>query len=407
MQGWAFKLVRVWGIWVYVHWTFLLLLAVIAGSELLASGTVPMPQRLAAAGMATLFIICVFGCVVLHEFGHAMAARAYGIRTKDIYILPIGGVARLESVPRSPLIEFVVTIAGPAVNVVIAVILALVLGIGAVLDTATGAASGASGASGGAGAVPPSLLSSSLLEKLLFANIALVIFNLIPAFPMDGGRLLRAILAAMMPYERATLIAVRVGQAVAVLMAVGAFFAGMPLLLFVAVFVFAGARAELATARVLGRLDGLRVADAIEHRFVVLREHDAIDSIAQMFQNGQQSDFPVVRDDQSLYDPDHTRSFTPSLLVGMISAQQVAQLLAPEHAPAAATPAGSIMQTDFAIVRETDSLESAIQRMQTNALHAIPVVVDGGPNLRLIGLLTRFSISQILDARALQPRRNR
>ncbi|MBX3386164.1 MAG: site-2 protease family protein [Phycisphaeraceae bacterium] len=399
MRGWSFKLVRVAGIAVYVHWTFLLLVAVFAGSYLLGPEDVPMADRAAAAGRAALFLLSVFGCVILHEFGHAMAARVYGIRTKDIYVLPIGGIARLEGMPRSPIQEFVVAIAGPAVNVAIALVLAMILGIGVLLDV-SGAGEGADTAAGGgygSGSVG-TLLSHSLLHQLLFANILLVVFNMIPAFPMDGGRVLRAILAAMMPYEQATLAAVRVGQSVAVVGGLLAIFIGLPLLVLIAVFVFFGAQAELTAAQLRGRLEGLFVRDAMQRRFVALREHDPIGSVTEFARTGEQWDFPVVRDAGVMYEGARATAGLPAL-VGMITRERLVELLSESNGAASSTPASSVMATDVPTVGPHEPLRVAVERMQARNLSTLPVVERDGQDRRLIGLLTAPGVASVLDWR--------
>ena len=227
MKG-SWKLGEVAGIGVFVHWSFLILPALIAWPAL-ANGAV------AAAVSSVLFVLAVFGCVALHELGHALAARRYGIDTQDITLLPIGGLARLERMPRKPIQELVIALAGPAVNVAIAAAifagLHLAGGIRAMLVSAN-------------------IVASPFLVQLMWANVALVIFNLLPAFPMDGGRVLRALLALRMPYLRATEIAAGIGQALAIVLGIIGFSAGgMHMLMFVALFVFLAARSEVQMVR--------------------------------------------------------------------------------------------------------------------------------------------------------------
>ena len=221
----SWELGRINGIQVTIHWSFLMLAAVIGSSALLSQG------MLAAIGsVATL--LAVFGCVVLHEFGHALAARRYGIGTHDITLYPIGGVARLERMPKDPWQELVVALAGPAVNVVIAAALFAGLRI--------------AGQFGGVTTL--GLLTAPFLIQLFWTNVALVVFNLLPAFPMDGGRVLRALLAMRLPYVQATTIAATTGQAMAVVFGVVGLLT-MPMLMLVAVFVFVAARAEAEAVR--------------------------------------------------------------------------------------------------------------------------------------------------------------
>ena len=191
---WSYRVATIAGIQVRIHLTFLLLLAFYAWIYYTDGG----PQ---AAVDGVVFTLLIFLCVLLHEFGHALAARTFGIRTPDITLLPIGGVARLERMPANPQQEFVIAIAGPAVNVLIAIAIFVVIG-GVVPVREFGLVDTASG---------------TLLDKLLVVNILLVAFNMIPAFPMDGGRVLRALLATQMRYPAATRLAARIGQVIAVL----------------------------------------------------------------------------------------------------------------------------------------------------------------------------------------------
>jgi Zn-dependent protease len=224
----SLKVASISGIDVRIHVTFLLFLAWIWLSYYRVAG-------LPGAVQGVLFILALFVCVLLHEFGHAFAARGFGITTPDITLLPIGGVARLSHIPDKPWQELVVAIAGPLVNVVIAAALIFVVHTSAALDQLE-------------------YLESprfELLGKLAYVNIMLVLFNLIPAFPMDGGRVLRALLAMAMPYARATQIAAWIGQGLAVVFGILGLF-GNPLLIFIAFFIFAGAQQEAAMARFRG-----------------------------------------------------------------------------------------------------------------------------------------------------------
>jgi Zn-dependent protease len=216
---WSWRLGRAAGVDVYLHFTFLLLLGWEFFSRALHGDFV------GAVWQGLIFNVVLFGTIVLHELGHALAARHYGIGTADITLLPIGGVARLLANPGSPKEELVIALAGPAVNVVLAGL------IFAVLQFAPGVASlGVLGA---------------LLVRWLYINVGLLLFNLIPAFPMDGGRVLRALLAMRIGFTGGTRIAARVGQ----VLAVGFFFAGLvwnPMLMLIGVFVWFGAAQEAA-----------------------------------------------------------------------------------------------------------------------------------------------------------------
>lgn len=229
-MGGSIRLGRIAGIGIYIHWLFL---AFIAGKFLWdwRYGTLG-----SAAGWAVLWI-ALFGCVLLHELGHALTAKLFGIRTRDITLLPIGGVARLERIPEKPTQELLITINGPLVNVVIAIVLFTALALTGTLMPLPGADNAAT-----------VLSSAGLLNQLLLLNIGLVFFNMLPAFPMDGGRILRALLAFFLDYTTATLIAARTGQGMAVLFAIGGYFLD-PLLFVIAAFVFIGAQAEARAAQ--------------------------------------------------------------------------------------------------------------------------------------------------------------
>jgi Zn-dependent protease len=220
-MSWSWRIGRIAGIEVYVHSTFLLLLGWDALRHFQAHGD-PLE---AMGGVA--FTLILFGIVVLHELGHALAARHYGIRTRDITLLPIGGVARLERIPRSPGKELVIALAGPAVNGVLAASFYLGLAVGRGLSPFGESLQGRGG----------------LLDRLFWVNVSLALFNLLPAFPMDGGRVLRAALAMRLDYVRATQVAASVGQGVAILFGILGLIYD-PFLILIAFFVWLGAAEE-------------------------------------------------------------------------------------------------------------------------------------------------------------------
>src|ERR1051326_3929441 len=188
---WSWRIARIAGIDLYVHVTFLILAGWVAISHYLAR------QSAADAFTGVAFIFSLFGIVVLHELGHTLTARRFGIPTRDITLLPIGGVARLDRMPQDPKQELLVALAGPAVNVALAILFFCLIAMGGNLSHWTN--------------LP--FFGASFLVNLMWANIILAGFNLLPAFPMDGGRVLRAVLATRIGYVRATRIAARVGQA--------------------------------------------------------------------------------------------------------------------------------------------------------------------------------------------------
>ncbi len=229
---WSWRIGRIAGIDVYVHATFLLLLAWVAISHYLEN------QRLADAAYGLFFIITLFGIVVLHELGHALTARRFGIRTRDITLLPIGGLARLERMPEAPRQELLVALAGPAVNVALAGMLLAILAFTSELVALNDV----------------KLVGGSFLANLVFVNVALAVFNMLPAFPMDGGRVLRACLAMRMDYVRATQVAANIGQALALMLGFLGLFSNNPFLVFIALFVWMGAAQEASMVQMKAAL---------------------------------------------------------------------------------------------------------------------------------------------------------
>jgi len=342
---WSLPLGSVAGIRLQVHFTFLALLAwmVVKGWRQGDLSGVP-------------FFLGLFGCVLLHELGHALMARRFGIKTSDITLLPIGGVARLERMPEDPRQELWVALAGPAVNVGIAAVLFAVLG----------------------GQLPPAekLGAGSLLERLLLANITLFFFNLLPAFPMDGGRVLRALLATRMPYTRATQTAATVGQVMAVLFGFVGFFAN-PLLIFIALFVWIGAAQEASMAQMKSALGGIPVRAAMLTDFQVIKSGDGLDRAVDLILAGSQMDFPVLEGEA---------------VVGVLTRDDLLQALARKQDLAV----GAIMRTDIVTVEANAMLAGALERRSESACRTMPVLHGG----RLVGLLTMDNVGEFLSIQA-------
>jgi Zn-dependent protease len=272
IMKWSIKIARIAGIEVRLHLTFLLFLAWIGFSYYQLGGAT-------AATRGVVFLLALFGCVLLHEFGHALAARGFGIRTPDITLLPIGGVARLQRMPDNPWQELIVALAGPLVNVVIAAVLIFALGQHLQWEHLEGLNQ-------------PGI---AMLAKLASVNIGLVLFNLIPAFPMDGGRVLRALLALALPYSRATHIAAGVGQALALVFGIVGLFAN-PMLILIAFFIFLGAQQEAALAQMKDITLGAPVSEATGTHWMRLPPHARLDDAAEALLRTSQDEFPVVDD---------------------------------------------------------------------------------------------------------------
>lgn len=265
---WSFQIASITGIQIRLHLTFLFFLGWVGFSDGLQGGWLG-----AVSGMT--LVMLVFSCVLLHELGHAWAARYFGIRTPDITLLPIGGIARLERIPERPGQEIVVAVAGPFVSA------GLALGFGMWSDFS----------------LPP--LDQNLYQwgyfssKLFAINTGLLAFNLLPLFPMDGGRVLRALLAFHYPYGRSTRIAARISQSLAIFMGLGGVWLGAPMLIFISIFVFLGAGAESEQVEMRESSQGLSVSDTMLTHFTVLPMNAQLADAADLLLHGAQSAFPL------------------------------------------------------------------------------------------------------------------
>lgn len=346
---WAWRVGRIFGIDLYIHATFVLLLGWVAFSHIAAG--------VGAIGRGLVLVIAVFAIVVVHELGHALVARRFGVRTRDITLLPIGGVARLERMPEKPIEELLVAAAGPSVNIVLALLLWAIL-----------AFTGGSTSPTGIGVV-----GGSFLAKLMWVNVTLAAFNLLPAFPMDGGRVVRAGLALRMDYVRATEIAARLGQGMALLFAVLGLFYN-PMLLFIALFVWMGAQQESTMVGLKRALSGVPIASAMVTEFRVLSPLDRLSTAAEFIAAGFQHDFPVV---------DGGRP------VGVLTRSDVVRGLSEGEAGASVATA---MHREFVIAHPTDMLESVLARQQQS--DAAPTVVVRGD--AIVGLMTAETIGEFI-----------
>ena len=353
-MSWSFRLGRLLGIDVYVHFTFFLLLAFIVIAQYLQT------KSMASALLELVFICSIFATVVLHEFGHALTARLFGVKTRDITLLPIGGIARLERIPEHPGQEFLIAVAGPAVNAALAV-----------LCLAAIVATGQFGA-----AISADPMAGSLLQRFFLINVWLVIFNMIPAFPMDGGRVLRAVLAMGMNYVRATQIAAAVGQAIAVLFG----FAGLlisPMLLLIALFVWIGAAQEAQMVIARAGLAGLSARTAMISDYRTVSPGDSLGTVAQHVLAGFQEDFPVLERGR---------------MVGILTHHGLLQAL--ERLGGQALVA-DVMERQFPTVRPDEPLNDVVDRLQASEGRSLPVIDQG----RLVGIITPENVSELLLVR--------
>jgi Zn-dependent protease/CBS domain-containing protein len=315
--------------------------------------------------VGVLFILLLFLCVVLHEFGHALAAKSFGINTPDITLLPIGGVARLERMPEEPKQELIIAVAGPLVNVIIAACLFLV---GARTDLSPW-----TGTQGG-----------DLLAMVLKINIWMVLFNLLPAFPMDGGRILRALLATKFDYARATQIAATIGQGFAFLFGFWGLMSN-PFLIFIALFVYIGASQEAALAQMKDVSRRFPVSAAMVREFRTLPDTATLEEAVDALLATSQHDFPVVDSDGNV--------------AGVLTRQDLIGALR-KHDPTIRV--ADVMRRNIPVVTTGTRFEEAFRIMQECNCPAVPVL-DGAR--RLVGLLTPENVTELMMVQSALPRR--
>jgi len=296
---------------------------------------------------------------VLHELGHAIAARRYGIKTPDITVLPIGGLARLSRMPDKPSEEIVIAIAGPLVNVVIAAVLFLLLGA-------------------------PDMRALrhmgdptyDLLAQVAAANVWLVLFNLIPAFPMDGGRVFRALLALRLERRRATEIAARIGQGFAVLMALWALYHGPFILLLIAFFVFIAAQSESGDVGLMESARHVPVDNAMIRVFETLGPQASVDDAADALIRTTQHEFPIVDGG--------------GFLRGILTRESMIRAM---KSLGPATPVIEVMTKDIPTIRSGQSLDLGLRQMRDGQSPFLGVIDDSG---RLVGYINRENLAEMM-----------
>ncbi|HTR50008.1 MAG TPA: site-2 protease family protein [Kofleriaceae bacterium] len=350
---WAWRVGSIAGIPIYIHASFILLLVWVAMSYLGGS------HEAATTAKGFVLVASVFTIVVLHELGHALVARRFGIATHDITLYPIGGISRLDHMPEKPKEELLVAIAGPAVNAVLAA--AIYLGL-----RLSGAGAGGN----------PLTIGGAFFVQLMWINISLGAFNLLPAFPMDGGRILRAILGFRMDHARATAAAARIGRGLAVVMGIAGL-AWSPLLVVIAIFVWMAAGQEARAERMKRALGGVSVANAMVTHVETVAPETALDAAAARLLDGFQHDFPVV---------------DGTTVVGMLTHGDVMRGLGTHRHE---LTVGDVMHREYPVASAEEGLTGVLGRLPPDG-SSIVVIQDD----RLVGLLDPDHINKLLAVRS-------
>lgn len=378
MRG-SLKLFTWFGIPVYLHWSF--------GLIFLYALWIGYANNQGVLGTAWLmgYFVALFGCVLLHEYGHALTARRYGVRTQDIILTPIGGIARLERMPEKPVQEFLVAIAGPMVNVVLA---ALLFFLGKLLfegdrwtlfnwvleqNMMFGGESEDMDVLEETGITPSGLLY--YLPVLVLTNIALVVFNLIPAFPMDGGRIFRALLAMRLGRVRATQLASWIGQAIAVLFVVVGLWKNAFSLALIGVFVFTTARAENNMVRLDALLRRFKARDLMRPNFTRLAVNDWMQTPIGLLQQGLERHFLVF----DLQDQ----------LVGVLEEVRIVEAMKKRDLSA---EIGQYVRPDVGVVSQEESMEYIFHLLQQRGIGLLAVADRG----ELVGVIDQAGLQNFL-----------
>ncbi len=350
---WSFPVGRILGTEIRIHATFFLLLLWIAVAAYMQGG----------AGLAVsnlLFVLALFACVLAHEFGHILMARRFGIPTPDVTLLPIGGMARLDRIPEKPLQEIAVALAGPAVNVAIWLVLTIALGA----ETQW------------AGLENIDDPTQGFLARLAVVNIFLVLFNMIPAFPMDGGRVFRAAIALWVGRVRATRIAAMAGQTLAFLFGFFGLMIGNPILVLIAVFVFIAATSENSDVAMRELARNMKAREAMITAFEPLAPDDSLQAATAALIRTTQHEFPVQDADGKI--------------LGFLDRNAIFAAMSAEGPK---PDVSQVMISDFPTVTLTAPLQSALDHLGRTKSPAVAVTDSGG---RMIGYITRENIGELM-----------
>jgi Zn-dependent protease/predicted transcriptional regulator len=358
MKG-SFKLGNIAGIGIFIHWTFSLLIAYIVFSNYRAGHT---SEQIV---WSVIFILSIFATVFLHELGHAMAAKKFNIKTKDITILPIGGLARLDRIPENPKEELIVAIAGPAVNITLALITGLFISIPSIKDLTLQLAGGVN--------------QGNFFLNFFIVNIWLSIFNLIPAFPMDGGRVLRALLAMKFERHIATNIAARIGQLLAVGFIILGFYSN-PFLIFIGMFIIVGAQAEAQYTQAKSMLVGYNVKDVLMKDTKMIDKNETIKKAVDMLLNGQSKNFLITENNQP---------------IGTLSRDEIIKALSEKGESEVIE---NVMNKDLIFLNANTPLEAVYQKSLTNHANLLLVM----ENYQLIGTLDTENILEFIMVKEAQ-----
>lgn len=355
MKG-ALYLGRIAGIRLSVHWTFIFILMYVFIIYY------QMEQNPLQGLMGVLLILALFACVILHELGHALTAKRFNIMTKSITILPIGGLARLEKFPEKPKEELLIVLAGPLVNVGIAILIYLGLYATDNMPSFTENPEGM-----------VKLTGAIFWFNLLIANVVLAVFNFIPAFPMDGGRILRALLSFKLDREKATKIAAGIGQFIAVLF----FFAGFYVsiwLVFIGIFIFfsAGAEAEFEISKTA--LTGHKVKDVLMKKFIVLLPEDTLEKAVHYLLDGQAQEFVVAENNKVL---------------GILTRDELIKGLSENGNT---SKVFTVMRKDFLTLNPEMSLRDVYQKILLTKCPVAPVMENG----KFIGIVDKENINEFI-----------
>ena len=358
---WSYRIATILGTEIRIHVTFVLLVAWYAFNAWSTGG------RDAAVATA-VFVLLVFLCILLHEFGHILAARRYGIRTPEVLLSPIGGLARLERLPEEPRQELIVALAGPAVTLLIA------LGLGGWLQL--------TGQQQELRLLTPG--SGHLVSDLFRVNVFLLVFNLIPAFPMDGGRVLRALLSRRMGPVRGTRIAARIGQLFAFILAMIGL-TGSPMLIIIAGFIYLAAEGEAQAVETRAAGRGITASAVMITDLRFLPVYATLEDAVRLLLAGEQREFPVVDNDQRLE--------------GLLTRDHLIRGLS-EKGPG--TTVGQVMATPVQSIEPGAPFDRALDQLRTSGLPALPVVDSGR---RVVGLITMDNIADLILVRRHLPAR--